>query len=114
MASDIPPAATVSLKVADAYTSDVGRNVARIDRKTMKRLGVSDGFIIEVKGKDRSTVALWAPLKPPDEGKSVIRLDGLTRNNATVTIGYTVVVRRMRALKAEKIVVMSLEPIPII
>ena len=57
---------------------------------------------------------MCAPLKPSDEGKSVVRLDGLTRNNATVMIGNTVVVRRMRALKAEKMVVMLLEPIPII
>lgn len=78
----------------------------------MKKIGVSNGFVIEVKGKHRATVALCAPLKPPDEGKNIIRLDGLTRNNASIAIGYAVAVRKIQALPAEKIVVMAVEPIP--
>lgn len=114
MASNSPTAPSTSLKVAEVYTNDAGKNVAKIDRETMKTIGASDRCIIEIKGKHRATVALCAPLNPPDEGKGIIRLDELTRYNATAAIGYTVVVRRIRALQAESIVVMSIGSMPII
>lgn len=62
----------------------------------------ADGFVIEIKGKDRATVAMCAALNLSDAGKGIIRLEGLTRNNATAWINDTVVARRMRALQAEK------------
>lgn len=104
---------TVSLKVIEAYTRDVGRNIARIDRETMETIGVRDGFVIEVQGKQRATVALCMALDRTDEaGKGIVRLDGRTRNNAGVAIGFTVTVRRARALPAEKIVLAQLEAVP--
>ena len=36
------------------------------------------------------------PLYPSDEGKGIIRVDGLVRNNAGVAIGDTVVVRKIK------------------
>ncbi|HEV2876496.1 MAG TPA: hypothetical protein VGW09_04405, partial [Nitrososphaeraceae archaeon] len=47
---------TVSLKVLEAYTRDVGRGVARIDYDSMDSLSASTGDVIEIRGK-RRTVA---------------------------------------------------------
>ncbi|MFY9964781.1 MAG: CDC48 family AAA ATPase, partial [Nitrososphaeraceae archaeon] len=47
-----------------------------------------------------------------DEGKGIIRVDGLVRNNAGVAIGDTVVVRKIKAIPAEKVIVAPLEAIP--
>ncbi|MGH9979912.1 MAG: CDC48 family AAA ATPase, partial [Nitrososphaeraceae archaeon] len=58
------------------------------------------------------TVAKCLPLYPSDEGKGIIRVDGLVRNNAGVAIGDTVVVRKIKAVPAEKIIVAPLEAIP--
>ena len=69
------------LKVLEAYTRDVGRAVARIDYDTMDSLNASTGDIIEIQGK-RRTVAKCLPLYPSDEGKGIVRVDGLVRNNA--------------------------------
>ncbi|MDQ4073071.1 MAG: CDC48 family AAA ATPase, partial [Thermoproteota archaeon] len=65
----------------------------------------------EIRGK-RKTVAKCLPLYPSDEGKGIIRVDGLVRNNAGVAIGDTVIVRKIKAVPAEKVIVAPLEAIP--
>ncbi len=102
---------TFSLKILEAYTRDVGRGVARIDYDSMDSLTASTGDVIEIRGK-RRTVAKCLPLYPSDEGKGIIRVDGLVRNNAGVAIGDTVVVRKIKAIPAEKVIVAPLEAIP--
>jgi transitional endoplasmic reticulum ATPase len=89
----------------------VGRGVARIDYESMDNLGASTGDVVEIKGK-RRTVAKCLPLYPSDEGKGIIRIDGLVRNNAGVAIGDTVIVRKIKAVPAEKVIVAPLEAIP--
>src|ERR687895_523764 len=102
---------TISLKVLEAYTRDVGRGTARIDYDTMGSLGVSTGDIIEIKGK-RRTVVKCLPLYPSDEGKGIVRLDGLVRNNAGIGIGDAINARKVKAVPAEKVIVAPLEAIP--
>src|SRR2546427_8718070 len=102
---------TLSLKILEAYTRDVGRGVARLDYESMDPLSASTGDVIEIRGK-RRTVAKCLPLYPSDEGKGIVRVDGLVRNNAGVAIGDTVVVRKIKAVPAEKVIVAPLEAIP--
>ncbi|MGB9167647.1 MAG: hypothetical protein WCB31_01830, partial [Nitrososphaeraceae archaeon] len=45
---------TLSLKVLEAYTRDVGRGIARIDYDTMDSLAVSTGDVVEIRGKRRT------------------------------------------------------------
>jgi transitional endoplasmic reticulum ATPase len=77
----------------------------------MDSLNASTGDVVEIGGK-RRTVAKCLPLYPSDEGKGIIRVDGLVRNNAGVAIGDTVVVRKIKAVPAEKVIVAPLETIP--
>jgi transitional endoplasmic reticulum ATPase len=102
---------SLSLKVLEAYTRDVGRGVARIDYDSMDTLNASTGDVIEIKGK-RRTVAKCLPLYPSDEGKGIIRIDGLGRNNSGIAVGDTIAVRKIKAVAAEKVVVAPLEAIP--
>ncbi|MEM1524999.1 MAG: CDC48 family AAA ATPase [Nitrososphaerales archaeon] len=102
---------TITLKVMEAYTKDVGRGIARIDYDAMDAIDASTGDVIELKGR-RRTVAKCLPLYPSDEGKGVIRIDGLIRSNSGVAIGDTVTIRKIKALPAEKVVVAPLEAIP--
>ena len=102
---------TLSLKVLEAYTRDVGRGIARIDYDSMDSLNASTGDVIEIKGK-RRTVAKCLPLYPSDEGKGIIRIDGLGRNNSGIAIGDTITVKKIKAVAAEKVVVAPLETIP--
>ncbi len=101
----------VQLKVLEAYTRDVGRGVARIDYDAMDALDASTGDVIEIRGK-RRTVSKCLPLYPSDEGRGIVRIDGLIRNNAGVAIGDMVVVKKVKAPPAEKVVVAPLEAVP--
>jgi transitional endoplasmic reticulum ATPase len=62
----------------------------------MDSLSASTGDVIEIGGK-RRTVAKCLPLYPSDEGKGVIRVDGLVRNNAGVAIGDTVEITTLKS-----------------
>src|SRR5437867_2481816 len=77
----------------------------------MDALDASTGDVIEIKGK-RRTVAKCLPLYPSDEGRGIVRIDGLIRNNAGVAIGDVVVVKKVKAPPAEKVVVAPLEAVP--
>ncbi|MCL2643825.1 MAG: hypothetical protein FWD52_10065, partial [Candidatus Bathyarchaeota archaeon] len=41
----------VQLRVGDARQRDVGRGIARIDQRTMQKLGISAGDVIEIVNK---------------------------------------------------------------
>ncbi|HET7818888.1 MAG TPA: CDC48 family AAA ATPase [Bacteroidia bacterium] len=102
---------SISLKVLEAYTRDVGRGIARIDYDTMDSLAVSTGDVVEIRGKRRTT-AKCLPLYPSDEGKGIIRIDGLVRNNSGIAIGDTIFIRKIKAVPAEKVFLSPLEAIP--
>ncbi len=74
------------LQVAGAKSDDVGTGTARLTRKALHALGAREGDVIEVRGK-RLTAALVLASYPEDEGMDVVRLDGLQRANAGVSIG---------------------------
>ncbi len=83
----------------------------------MDSLGASTGDIIELKAGEKSrsgrrTVAKCLPLYPSDEGKGVIRIDGLVRNNAGLAIGDPVIIKKIRASLAEMVIVAPLEEVP--
>lgn len=100
-----------TLSVREAYTRDVGKGVARIDYDAMAAFNVSTGDAIEFKGK-RRTVARILPLYPADEGKGIVRIDGLGRNNSGTAIADTIAIRKIKAVKAEQVEVAPLEEIP--
>ena len=62
--------------VHEAYTRDEGRGVIRIDKNTMDDMLITSGDVIEIIGMQKA-VAKCLPLYPADEGKRIIRIDGL-------------------------------------
>jgi len=96
---------SVTLKVARAHhQAEVGLGRARIDARTRKQLSVEVGDYIEIVGK-RSTAARVFRAAQEDEGKGIIRIDGMIRSNAGVSIGEKVTVRRADVQPAAKVVV---------
>jgi transitional endoplasmic reticulum ATPase len=81
----------MQLRVGDARQRDVGRGIARIDQKTMQKLGISAGDVIEIVGK-RTTSAIAWPAYSEDQNRDMLRVDGFTRKNAGVAINEYVVV----------------------
>ncbi len=82
----------VQLRVGDARQRDVGRGIARIDQRTMQKLGISAGDVIEIVNK-RTTSAIAWPAYSEDQNRDIIRIDGFTRKNSGVAINEYVVIR---------------------
>ena len=102
------------LTVAEAWQSDVGRGIVRIDREVMKTLGIQPGDVVEIVGRRTTpTVAIAYPSGPEDSGLKLIRMDGTIRKNAGVSIGDRVIVRKANATVAEKVVLAPAEKIEI-
>jgi transitional endoplasmic reticulum ATPase len=82
----------IQLRVGDARQRDVGRGIARIDQRTMQKLGISAGDVIEIVNK-RTTSAIAWPAYSEDQNRDIIRIDGFTRKNSGVAINEYVVIR---------------------
>ena len=65
----------IMLRVAEAHHRDAGRDIARIDRDIMEKLGILSGDVILVIGKEKAC-AIAGPGYPEDEGQELVRIDG--------------------------------------
>ncbi len=97
----------LTLKVAEAGSKDVGRGIIRFDPADFKIIGVEVGDVVAIKGK-RETVAKVLPAYIEDRGKNLIRLDGVTRDNAKTGIDEKIVVGKVTFHPAQSIVVSPL------
>jgi len=97
----------LTLKVAEATTKDVGRGIVRFDPGDFEKLNVQVGDVVTVEGK-RKTVAKVLPAYMDDRGQGLVRLDGITRENAQVGIDEKVKVAACDFQPARKIVVAPL------
>jgi len=101
------------LNVFEAYTRDVGRNIARIDYDTMDALNLNTGTTILLKSKkDKIAVGKALPLYPADEGKKMIRIDGIMRKNLDVIVKESIIIQKTETKHAEEITVRPLEATP--
>ncbi len=98
----------VQLKVGDARQRDVGRGIARINQKTMQKLGISAGDVIEILGK-RNTAAIAWPAYSEDQDKEIIRIDGFSRKNSGVAINEYVTVRSGKVKNATSVVLAPID-----
>ncbi|MCW4021042.1 MAG: CDC48 family AAA ATPase [Candidatus Bathyarchaeota archaeon] len=98
----------VQLRVGDAKQRDVARGIARIDQKTMEKLQVSAGDVIEILGKRKTSAIAW-PAYSEDQGRSIVRIDGFSRKNAGVSINEYVIVRRAEVKDATGIVLAPID-----
>jgi transitional endoplasmic reticulum ATPase len=90
------------LQVAGAKPQDVGTGTARLSKSAMQKLGIREGDVVEITGKRPSAALALSPYDD-DEGLEVIRLDGLQRGNAGVSIGDHVGVRVAETRPARRI-----------
>ena len=90
------------LKVEKANQRDNGKRRVRIDLEIMRKLGIEPGDVVEIEGK-RKTVAIAWPSFPEDQGRNIIKMDGVLRKNAQVNLGDKVIVRKARVKPAIKV-----------
>ncbi len=91
----------LTLRVAKAIPSDVGHGRARISGDN--QLGLKPGDIIEIKGERRSTAAIYWRSRPEDSKMDIVRVDGIIRKNAGVSLGDRVVVKKAKMKPCQKL-----------
>ncbi|MHA1334661.1 MAG: CDC48 family AAA ATPase [Promethearchaeota archaeon] len=93
------------LRVKDAFKDDVGEGIVRIDPLIMDQLILRPGDVIEIINPPahKKTVALVNPGKEEKE-KNIIRIDPSVRRNLEVKIDDFVKIRKINAVKANKII----------
>lgn len=98
------------LKVAEAQTKDVGRQIARIDPENFEKMEAETGDIVEVsnKSKNKKTVAKLMPTHPENRNKGIVQIDGIARENAKVGLGEKVEIKKVLSYEANAVV---LEPL---
>ncbi len=99
----------VKLKVGELTNrEEAGRGIVRIDSNMMKKLGIKEGDIIGIEGK-RMTGAIAVRSYPADIGLNIIRMDGITRRNASSGVGEIVKIGKSDVKEAKKVVLAPAE-----
>ena len=96
-------ATTRKVQVANSRPEDSGRGLAHLPRSMMAALGVGEGDVIEIIGKQSTPARAVGPYAE-DEGLDIVRIDGLQRANAGVGSGDFVEVRKAESKPATRVV----------
>jgi len=96
---------TLKLRVAGCKLKDVGKKKALLDNVIMKKLGVSNGDVVEIVGK-KVTAVIVAPLEGKNQKNNCIHIDGQTRKNAGVSLNDYVLIKKTNPKFAEKIILL--------
>lgn len=94
---------SIEVRVSKAIPSDVGHGRARISSEM--GLDLKPGDIVEISGDERSTAAIYWRSRPEDAKMDIIRVDGIIRKNAGVSLGDRVTVRRVEAKECTKLTI---------
>ncbi|MFW9895183.1 MAG: CDC48 family AAA ATPase [Candidatus Thorarchaeota archaeon] len=98
---------SVVLRVQNAKKRDIGKTIIRIDQKTMEKLKIQTGDVIEVIGKKQSAGIAW-PSYPQDNGLGIVRIDSRVQKNTGTRIDDTLEIRKVKADVAQNIVLAPL------
>lgn len=101
---------TIQLHVAETLHQDIGRGIARIDQKYFKKLGISPGDYLLLKGK-HETLAQVQEATPEDRGLDLVRMDSTLRNNAGVSLGDQIEIEKVQVQEAKIIQIAPTEEI---
>lgn len=93
----------IELQVAEAKSRDVIRGKIRLNNEAMNAIGISTGEIVELKGKQISAAVAW-PAYPEDLSRPIIRMDGVIRKNAGVSLSEKINIRKADVKQATRVV----------
>jgi len=90
------------LKVTEAVPQDVGRGIVRLDPQVNKELEISVGDVVLIQGNKKTAAKVW-PSAAKDSGSLAIRMDGIVRKNADVSLDERVKVSKAKVKPAKKV-----------
>jgi len=93
----------LSLRVAKAFIEDEGKGLARVDADQLKALGAVPGDCLLITGR-RSTVARAGHLTQHYEGKGLVQIDSITRDNAQISVDESCTVQKVPSKLADSVI----------
>ena len=93
----------IALKIKEIAKKDAGKGFARLNPGDMHEIGVEAWDLVEIGGK-RKTIVRVMPLEKSTRQKSVLQIDGITRENARVDVDEHVFVKKIDSKSATKVV----------
>ena len=93
---------SLTLRVAKAIPSDVGHGRARVPFDN--DLNLKPGDIIQIGGERKTAAIVWR-CRPEDANLGVIRVDGIIRKNAGVSLGDKAEIKKVDVQPCEKLVI---------
>ncbi|HJM18073.1 MAG TPA: CDC48 family AAA ATPase [Candidatus Thalassarchaeaceae archaeon] len=93
---------SLTLRVAKAIPSDVGHGRARVPFDN--DLNLKPGDIIQIGGGRKTAAIVWR-CRPEDANLGVIRVDGIIRKNAGVSLGDKAEIKKVDVQPCEKLVI---------
>ena len=91
----------LTLRVAKAIPSDVGHGRARVPFDN--DLNLKPGDIIEIEGERKTAAIVWR-CRPEDANLGVIRVDGIIRKNAGVSLGDRAEITKANVEPCQKLI----------
>ena len=91
----------LKVRIEELEKSRSGRSLCYVDPQVLEKLDLTTGNIIEIQGKKKTTGIVVSSMV--DNGKGIIRLDGLQRLNAGATIGEMVSIKLAQVFNAEEV-----------
>ena len=91
----------MTLRVAKAIPSDVGHGRARVPFDN--ELNLKPGDIVEIAGESSTAAIVWR-CRPEDANLGVIRIDGIIRKNAGVSLGDRVSITKVETQPCQRLV----------
>lgn len=99
---------TVSCRVVDAMTEDLGQGRIRIDNDAMEIIGVILGDIVEIQGR-KTTVATVVPCFSHFQKQNIAQMEAIIRENAGVGLDERVTIRKTERHPARTVVLSPLD-----
>mgnify|MGYP001306201088 FL=1 len=92
---------SLTLRVAKAIPSDVGHGRARVPFDN--ELNLKPGDIVQIEGERKTAAIVWR-CRPEDANLGVIRVDGIIRKNAGVSLGDRAVITKVDVQPCSKLI----------
>ena len=102
----------IILKINEIPQQHVGKGRAIIDPKIIEEQNWNIGQILELTYNKKTYVKLW-PASPEEYGASLIKIDGITRQNIGAGLDDKISIKSVEAANAEQITLSPTEKITI-
>ena len=101
---------SIDLKVDKAYpTDEFGKGVIPLSAEHMELLGIVAGDPVELEGDRRTLARVWKANILDSGDLETVRIDAFLRNNAKVSLGDTINIRKTKVVPAKRITLGLLE-----